>query len=338
MPRRFIRLILVVTVTCSLLQAQETLYTLKVDVPVVSVDVTVTDALGHPVNNLVKDDFEILEDGVAQEVRFFSPSSSPFNVLLLFDKSGSIQHKWVFMQRAILALIANLRPHDRVAIGTFGYELEMHVGWADSLRKAVDSLPGLITGEPTGGTNLYKSLQNVLTRGFKEVQSRRALIVLTDGRDTSLYLQVVSRNRMPESGSDRDFQSLLRVARRQRIPIYFAAINTDRNLEPNTAGGDEYRNLRTIFPNSAIPSQFLIEVRNRMEILADVTGGSLLFPTKIDDVVPMYERIGRELGLSYSLAYIPKNAQTDGSYRRIEVRPRVDGLTIKQSRAGYTAR
>jgi VWFA-related protein len=329
---------LLTSVTASVLLAQESLYTLKVDVPVVSVDVTVTDTLGTPVNNLGKADFKILENGVPQQIQYFEPASSPYNVLLLFDKSGSVQHKRVFMQRAILAFIANLRPNDRLAIGTFGYELEMHVGWSDSRRKAIDALPNLVNAEPTGGTDLYGSLERVLSRGFKDITSRRAVIVLTDGRDTSVYLQLVSKNRMADPQEDHDFQKVLRMARQKRIPIYFAAINTDQNLEPNTVGGDEYRNLKTIFPNSTIPSQFLVEVRSRMEQLADVSGGSLLFPKQIEDIIPMYERIGRELGLSYSLGYIPTNPAADGSFRRIEVRPLQSGLRATQSRPGYTAR
>jgi Ca-activated chloride channel family protein len=338
MPRSFIRLLFLLIVTGSLVYAQESLYTLKVDVPVVSVDVTVTDASGNPVNSLEKDDFVVLENGVPQEVRFFSPSSAPYNVLLLFDASGSTQHKWVFMQRAILAFMANLRPQDDIAIGTFGYELHTHVRWADSLRRAVDLLPGLTTVEPAGGTNLYQSLEDALKREFRSVTTRRAVMVLTDGRDTSLYMQAVSRNRLPAAESDRDFQRLFRVAREQRIPIYFAALNTDRNLEPNTSGGDEHRNLRRIFPNSDIASRFLIEVRNRMELLADVSGGTVLFPTSIDDIVPMYERIGRELGLSYTLAYIPNITKTAESWRQIEVRHRLGGYKITQSRSGYNAR
>jgi VWFA-related protein len=338
MPRTIIRLLFFLTVTAGLTAAQESLYTLRVDVPLVSVDVAVRDPSGSPVNDLLKEDFEIYEDGEVQEIQYFSPATSPYSVLLLFDGSGSIQHKWDFMQRAILGFIANLRPQDRVAIGTFGYELQMHVRWNDSRRKAVDSLPNLISVKPAGGTDLYRSLERALSREFKDVTSRRAVVVLTDGRDTSLYLQLVSRNRLSNPASDREFQKALRVARQSRIPIYFAAINTDRNLEPNTVGGDEYRNLKAIFPNSNVPTQFLAEVRTRMEHLADVSSGSVLYPREIAEIVSMYERIGRELGMSYSLGYVSSRPEANGVIRRIEVRTRRTGLQTSQSRASYTAR
>ena len=63
--------------------------TLKLDVQVVSVDVTVVDSKGNLVNQLGKDDFLIYENGVPQSIRFFSPVSAPYNIFLLFDSSDS---------------------------------------------------------------------------------------------------------------------------------------------------------------------------------------------------------------------------------------------------------
>jgi VWFA-related protein len=300
--------------------------------------VTVADASGAPVESLSAADFDLLEDGTLQEIQYFSPAASPVNVLLLFDSSGSTQHKWVFMQRAILALIANLRPQDQVAIGSFGYELTMHAQWEDSKRNVLNILPDLVNTPPAGGTNLYRTLERALSRQFRGVTNRRAVVVLTDGRDTSLYLELVRRNRMTGPASDREFQNAFQEARKQRIPIYFAAINTDKNLDTNTSSGDEYQNLRRIFPNSPAPAQFLIEVRTRMEQLAEVSGGSMVFPQRVDDLVPVYERMGRDLGTSYTLGYVSSNPKQDGSYRRIEVRTRTSGHHVTQSRSGYTAR
>src|SRR5215471_3529419 len=77
-------------------------YTVKVDVPVVSLDAVVSDAKGALVNDLTKADFQILEDGIPQEIRFFSPVSAPYNVFLLFDRSQSTRDNWTFMQKAVL--------------------------------------------------------------------------------------------------------------------------------------------------------------------------------------------------------------------------------------------
>jgi hypothetical protein len=124
------------------------------------------------------------------------------------------------------------------------------------------------------------------------------LVVLTDGRDNSLYRDVVNKNRLLEPKQDRGFQKTLRAARAQRIPIYFVAFNTDKNFEPNLLGGDEYRNLRLIFSKAEVADRYLAGVRTRMEELADVSGGRMVYPERLEDIVPLYQQIGSELGTS----------------------------------------
>ncbi len=338
MPHNVVRLLLVLIVSGTMAGAQEPVYTLRVDVPFISVDASVTDSAGKPVNELTIDDFELYEDGVRQEIRYFSPVSTPYNILLLFDRSGSTQHKWPLMQRAVAGFIANLRQQDRLAIGSFDSELQMQIDWTGDREKALLALPELIRPGAIGGTDFYAALERTLRRQFKKVSGRRAMIVLTDGRDTSLYTTLVKRNWLPDAASDRNFQRAVKASREERVPIYFVAFNTDKNLEPNTIGSDEYRNLQIIFPRTAAPDRYLREVRARMEKIADVSAGRILFPDSIEEIVPLYQEIGRELGMSYTLGYISSNQAAGTSYRRIEVRTRRNTLHVSQSRPGYYAR
>ena len=75
-----------------------------------------------------------------------------------------------------------------------------------------------------------------------------------------------------------------------------------------------------------------------MQQLADSSGGQLLFPKTLNDVMPLYEQIGRALGTSYSLGYIPTMQVRSGSFRKVEVKARPSGLKLTQSRTGYVAR
>jgi hypothetical protein len=118
--------------------------------------------------------------------------------------------------------------------------------------------------------------------------------------------------------------------------VYFVAIDTDKNFEPDS--GDEYRKLQLLFPDSPMAAHYLIQVRARMEELADRSGGQMLYPRQIEDIVPLYERISRELGTSYSLGYISKDSRTDGPPRGIEVRVANGALHLTQSRTSYLAR
>src|SRR5262245_37090063 len=141
----------VTTVLASLLLLQDP-YSLKVDVPVVSVDVTLVDSKGALVNNLTKSDFEIYEDGIAQGVRFFSPISAPYNVFLLFDSSGSTRDNRDFMVQAAAELIVNLRPEDKLAIATFDDDFKLHLAWSTDRTKAMTALRQMIQPHESSGT------------------------------------------------------------------------------------------------------------------------------------------------------------------------------------------
>ena len=338
MPRIILGLLAAAFVSGAWVSAQAPDYTLKVDVPYVSVDVTVTDATGKLLNDLSAESFALYENGVPQQIIHFLPVSTPYNILLLFDRSGSTQDKWLLMQRAVAGFIAGLRSQDRVAIATFDYMVEMQMPWTNDRRKALGVLPQLVRATRIGGTNFYESLGKVLRTEFKKTDARRALVVLTDGRDTALYKDVVTKNRIVEPKEDRGYQRLLRLARSQRIPIYFVAFNTDKNLQPNMIGGDEYRSLQVIFPNSNLPDRYLRGVRVRMEEVAETAGGRTLYPERLEDIVPLYQQIGSELGTSYTLGYISSNSITDGSFRRIEVRAKEAAVRLAQSRSGYYAK
>jgi len=235
--------------------------------------VLVQDPSGATVNNLSQSAFTIYENGTQQEIVNFLPVSTPNNILLLFDRSGSTQDKWLIMQRAVAGFIANLRSQDRIEIATFDYTVDVQLEWTNDRQKSLLVLPELIKATNIGGTEFYRSVEQTLRREFRKPTGRRGLVVLTDGRDTSLYNDVVKRNRLLEPKDDRPYQNVLRFARTQRIPIYFVAFNTDKNFEPNLIGADEYRNLRQIFPNSTIPDRYLSGVRSLRRVCSSL--GSL---------------------------------------------------------------
>jgi len=338
MPRTLFRLMVWTLVTAAGVQAQQPVYTLEVNVPWVSVDVTATDPSGRTITDLEAGDFEVFENGTRQQIHSFASVATPYNILLLFDRSGSTEHKWQFMLRAAAGFISNLRTQDRVAIDSFDFGFESVIHWTYKRDVSVAALSDVVRRGDIGGTAFYQALETAAHNEFKNISGRRAIVVLTDGRDTSLYNEIISRDRMPKASDDRRFQKVLKTVRSQHIPVYFIAINTDINLEPNTTGGDEYRNLQKIFPNSPIPDEFLKQVRERMEQLAGQSGGRILYPKSTDDIVPMYTQIGRELGTAYSLAYVSDNSKSDGSVRRIEVRANDATLHLSQSRTAYVAK
>jgi len=283
-------------------------YTVKVDVPVVSLDAVVSDAKGALVNDLTKADFQILEDGIPQEIRFFSPVSAPYNVFLLFDRSQSVQEHWSFMKNAVNKFVQDLRPQDLVALGAFDESFTAAAGWTTERTRVMTALDKVMSRPETNGTRFYAALERTLRREFKNVVGRRAIVVLTDGKDTDFSPGIF----------EQDLKKALKASKEERIPIYIIALqeeDIDKVQLPNTR-------------------EYLIELREFMQQLTEVSGGQILFPKNLEDVAGMYDQIGRALGTSYSIGYIP--AATSSSHRhRIEVKTRNGGLRITQSRSEY---
>ncbi len=309
-------------------------FTLRVDVDIVSVDVSVTDAEGRPVIGLGPDDFEILENGIRRPVDYFSPGTAPYHGYVLIDVSGSTLNNREFMRRALSAFVAALAPRDRVSTGVFGESLTTLAGWDAPRADALSLLEPILDSESGSGvTEFYRALEEVIENAFDGVTERKAVIVLTDGRDLSLYRELVESNRLVEVDDDRRFQSVLRAAAEGGAAVYFVAVNTDRNLDTNDAGADEYVNLGRLFGDSPVPELYLEQVRLRMERLAGASGGRVSYPRSLDEAVELFREIGSSLSGAYSLGYAPD--PDGGTVRRITVRLHELPHRIRQSRTEY---
>lgn len=300
-------------------------FAIHVDVARVSLDVLVSDSADRPVTNLTRDDFLIYEDGQRQDLLDFSSADSPYDLILLFDCSESTTKEWPLLDEATAGFSKYRKPQDRTLIAAFGSRVQMIRNWNSRRENRLDRV------FVCGGTRFYEALNWAIQR-FNGVKSRKGVVMLTDGVDNSIPMRMVNIDgrrvsQLVDSGTDRDFQKALRLVRRSAIPFYFVAVGTDRN--PSVEIPPELFNIE--MPN-------LREMRSRLEQLAEASGGGVVFPLKPEDLIPMYEKIGRELGTAYSLGYAPPSLNPDGKRHRIEVRLRPKNLKLKQFRNEYTAK
>jgi hypothetical protein len=157
--------------------------------------------------------------------------------------------------------------------------------------------------------------------------------VLTDGRDSTLGKQTLATGSARNAANDPAFQQTLAVIREARIPLYFVALNTDQN--PGGSLGDDYYSLESRYFTGRSGMAFLAEVRRRMELLADASGGRVFFPKNLRDVVVIYDDISLDMSTAYSLSYISSHGAASGVTRKIEVRVRRRDATVRQSRDRY---
>lgn len=326
-------------VSASFALAQSESFTLRVDVPLVSLDVSVTDIEGHPVLGLRSFDFEILENETPQKIQYFESSVAPYHVYILVDGSGSTRHKWVFMRNAIETFALTLQPQDQLVVGIFGENLRTLNRWNDTRQMTIAALEQTMQVDSSGRTTeFYWALEQVIEDGFDEISQRKAVIVLTDGRDTSLYQELVRKNRLLSMSDENVFQNLSRHAADSHVPIFFVAINTDKNFDSDNEGIDEYERLGIIYGDSPIPEMYLQQVRLRMERLAEISGGRILFPKSVEDVAGPFEEISKSLNQAYRLGYAPEQGSSEivtSSRRIIKVRLRQLNHSVEQSRTEY---
>jgi VWFA-related protein len=308
------------------LHAQEPQLRISVDSTLVSLDAVVVGASGQPVTNLTQADFTIYEDGEPQSITHFAAADSPRSTLLLMDVVYAGEPLLI---DAVNAFRRTLRAPDRLLVAAFDRDVRVALNWqgGQSAREANVRMPKFPTrAEMQATTRFYGSLEEAV-RLFRNEQGRKGILVLTAGRDTEVDSQTLRLGQPLEISADPDFGKHLRVLSDAQIPIYIAALGTDRNgggLHPSWFWSDDAK------------SKFLVGVRARMEKLAEVTGGRIFIPAKIEDVVPLYGKIGLELGRSYGLSYMPKSDQRGVKAHRIEVRVRGEGLMVSPSRTEYS--
>src|SRR5262249_3666473 len=133
------------------------------------------------------------------------------------------------------------------------------------------------------------------------------------------YLQ--TREEEPE------FQQMIALIKRERIPIYLVAVT-------GAPEAGEVGRLNRRFPSS-VADEYVEAVRLRLESMAESSGGRVLFSRKLQDVVPLYKQISRELGSAYSIGYVSNIPPSVQGFREITVVTRDKRLHVVQSRPGY---
>jgi VWFA-related protein len=319
----------------SAILVQDALPSFRVDVPLVTMDVGVLDSTNRPLTSLTKDDFLLYEDGARREITHFSAVETPYNMLALFDCTGSTRDAWPFLLQSLNGFLGSVRPQDRISVAAFGNPVSTILDWTSRSAGALNvqmQMPSPLCDQ----TNFYGALSWAVNR-LSRVSGRKGVIVFTDGIHSGIPSRVVrigglSMSRFVDPSQDPGFLAVRRTVERSDTVFYFIAVNTD--MAP---GNFEASNL---FPGTQYTPLALYnqqQVRSRMEQISQVSGGKIVLSQRTSDTGALFEQIVRELGTSYSIGFTPSGV-ADGAYHRIEIRVHDAGLKVRQSRDGYYAR
>lgn len=275
----------------------------RTGVDLVSLNVTVTDGTAHYVTDLEVQDFQVFEDGVKQDVTFFTRSNLPIALALLIDTSASMESRLSIAQEAATGFARRLRPQDLAEIVDF----DSRVIIAQPFTNNVEQLEQAIRRTSAGGsTSMYnavyialKDLRKVKTvRSVDEIR-RQAIVVLSDGEDTSSLLP---------------FEEVLDLAKRSETAIYAIGLRSPDRSGSNSRGFKE--------------AEFVLRQ------LCQETGGRAFFPEQITELPDIYSQISDELSSQYTVGYTSKNGRRDGAWRRIVVRLNRPNLSAR-TKQGY---
>ena len=276
----------------------------RAGIDLVSLNVTVTDGTARYVTDLATDDFSVFEDGVKQDVTFFNHTNLPIALALLLDTSASMESKLPTAQEAAIGFARKLRQQDLAEVVDFDSRVVVLQSFTSDLRELEQAIRKTSAG---GSTSLYnavyislKDLKKVVAKRSDDIR-RQAIIVLSDGEDTSSLLP---------------FEEVLDLAKRSETAIYSIGLRAGESASTSTKGFRE--------------AEFVLRQ------FSQETGGRSFFPNQLSDLTNVYGQIADELSSQYTVGYISRNAKRDGSWRRVIVRVNKPNLTAR-TKQGYFA-
>jgi VWFA-related protein len=319
---------------------------LKLETHLVNLNVTATDRAGRAIPGLTRDDFSVCEDGVRQQISFFSTQQSPFNLVLLIDLSGSMKDEIDLIRETAIHFLEVISSVDSVAVVTFTTDVVVVSRLTRDREDLRDSINYMLA--PAGGTAFYDALGYALIETLRKVKGQRnAVITITDGEDNALQSQLALRavGASIAQGSFLTFEDLLDGATENDALIYPIHLNPAPSqpiITSNETAAPARQATVQIQTNTAqrkLSTAALTEVaRKQLQSLADATGGRFYHANRIEDLRGVFEQVAAELRTVYSLAYTPTNLNFDGRFRRIRVQVnRPDDVAVR-TRPGYYGR
>ena len=224
-----------------------------------------------------------------------------------------------------------LRPQDRISIVAFGAGSIILRDWTrrNDLKMNFE-VP--TNNQICDDTDFYRAMSWAAGK-ISVIDGRKGVVVLSDGvhehiRQQTASVGGLSLRRFIDPADDDEFLASLKKVHDSDAIFYFVAVNTDLNPAPVNDL------LHPSVSYSATAVFNLQQVRLRMEMLARESGGQIVYPRGVSDYAALFERIGAELGSSYSIGYAPPDP-SDNLRHRIEIRAKDKGLKVSQSRETY---
>lgn len=310
---------------------------IKIETNLVTMPVSVLDRDGRFISGLTKRDFQIFENGSPQKIEYFQSVEQPFTVVLLIDVSPSTQFRIDEIQNAAIAFVDQLRPNDRVMV--IAFDENIHV-LTEPTSNRMQLRNAILMTQFGDGTSLYEAVDDALNRRLQQIQGRKAVVLFTDGVDTT------SRRA--------NIASTLQDVEESDVLVYPIRFNTQRGGWGGGNGGGGMGNPRRrrspsqggigsvigILLGGQMPN---VQVgrgsgqsdreyetgREYLEELAQKSGGRKFEADTTYDLDAAFSGIAEELRRQYSIGYYPETSGQKGERRQIKVRVMRPDLVVR---------
>jgi len=318
---------------------------IRVDTTLVTLPVSVMDRDGKYIPNLRKEDFRLWEDGTEQTVAFFSAVDKPFSVVLMLDTSGSTRFRIEEIQEAAITFVNQLRQDDRVMVVSFDESIRVLTDFTNDRGRLSNAIRQTRTG---GGTRLYDAVDQVINQQLSRVSGRKAVVLFTDGVDTT--------------SKHASYESNLRDAEELDALIY--PVQYDTYTDTRGSGGSNW-------PGGGgsvgSPAEAVIEIfgailgnKSRrsgggsggvrrgggsggsgtsqheygkasqyLRDIAERTGARTYQADSTQNLSSAFGNVAEELRRQYSLGYYPRTPAQAGQRRQVKVRVNQPNLAVR---------
>lgn len=310
---------------------------IKVDTALVNIPVIISDRNGRYIAGLQTQNFTLLEDGKPQKIEYFASEESPISVAILLDTSRSTQQVLGKIKKSAREFIKQLEPADRCLIMSFDNDIEILSEFTSDHKILDKAIKKAEIGERIG-TMLHDAVFDAVDKEFSKIKGRKAIILLTDGKDAGSYV------------NKRDLIYRLEESDTLVYPIFYETENF-RRLNNNRRGiffpdpigrGGMRGQRRQPFPDNFPgpnqnpdnrPRKINQQLQNQeaaifLQRIADVTAGRF-YQREIKDLDETFKNIADELRKQYLIGYYPENSDSSKSLHQVKVRVDLNDAVVR---------
>lgn len=309
---------------------------IRVETNLVAMPVSVLDKDGRFISGLQQRDFKIFENGIEQKIDYFQSVEQPFSVVLMIDVSPSTQFRIEEIQSSAITFVEKLRPGDRIMVVSFDQNVRVLTAFTSDRNVLRNAIRQAKFGD---GTSLYEAVDQVINRHLNQVEGRKAVVIFSDGVDTTSRRATYESTLRATEEVDALFYTVRydtsdymagragvgyppptgrRPGGRVSMGDILASIILGGGINVGTVGGGR-GNTRAEYEKG----------RQYLEALSQNSGGRKFEADSLLNVDAAFTGIAEELRRQYSIGYYPENVGQPGERKQIRIRVMRPGVSVR---------